>query len=123
MATLSTIKKEELIAKDIQYQIERGFITFKQKLTARTTAKNYSVSRGTARVALRRLKKQGLVSRKPAAGYFVNCGKHDPLLNLISSFSNKINYLHIPHHFIKYEILRYKLIDTDKELSEKSRVF
>ena len=122
MSTLSAIKKEELIAKDIQYQIEQGFITFKQKLTERTTAKNYSVSRGTARMALKRLEKQGLISRKPAAGYFVNCGKHEPLLNLISSFSNKLDYLHIPHHFIKYEVLRYKLIDTDKDLSGKLKV-
>lgn len=122
MAILSAIKKEELIAKDIQYQIEQGFIKYEQKLTERTTAKNYSVSRGTARMALKRLEKQGLISRKPAAGYFVNYRKHEPLLNLINSFSNKLDYLNISQHDTKYEILRYKFIDTDKELSEKLKV-
>lgn len=122
MAILSAIRKEELIAKDIQYQIEQGFIKYEQKLTERTTAKNYSVSRGTARMALKRLEKQGLISRKPAAGYFVNYRKHEPLLNLINSFSNKLDYLNISQHDTKYEILRYKFIDTDKELSEKLKV-
>lgn len=119
---MSAIRKEELIAKDIQYQIERGFIKYEQKLTERTTAKNYSVSRGTARMALKRLEKQGLISRKPAAGYFVNYRKHEPLLNLINSFSNKLDYLNISQHDTKFEILRHKFIDTDKELSEKLKV-
>lgn len=119
---MSAIRKEELIAKDIQYQIEQGFIKYEQKLTERTTAKNYSVSRGTARMALKRLEKQGLISRKPAAGYFVNYRKHEPLLNLINSFSNKLDYLNISQHDAKYEILSQKSIDTDKELSEKLKV-
>lgn len=119
---MANIRKEELLAKDIQYQIEQGYIKYDQKLTERTTAKNYSVSRGTARMALKRLEKQGFISRKPATGYFVNYTKHEPLLNLINSFSTKLDYLHIPHHHIQYEILKYKTIDTDKELSEKLKV-
>lgn len=119
---MSEIKKEELVAKDIQYQIEQGLINSGQKLSERSVAKKYVISRGTARMAMQRLEKEGFIEPKQAVGYFVNLPKQEPLLNFINSFSDKLESFSIPDLSHSVKILSTKFIDTDKELSEKLKV-
>lgn len=119
---MSAITKEELVAKDIQYKVEQGIIESGYKLSERTVAKDYSISRGTARKALQRMEKEGLVIRKQAVGYFIDRPKQEPLLDFINSFSDKFSYLSLPDYFNKLKIFDCKIIDTDKELSEKLKV-
>lgn len=119
---MSAIRKEELVAKDIQYKIEQGIIESGHKFSERTVAKYYSISRGTARKALHRLEKEGLVKRKQAVGYFSDRPKQEPLLNFINAFSDKFSYLTSPDYSNEYKVFDCKIIDTDKELSEKLKV-
>lgn len=119
---MSAIRKEELVAKDIQYKIEQGIIESGHKLSERTVAKDYSISRGTARKALQRMEKEGLVKRKEAVGYFIDRPKQEPLLDFINAFSDKFSYLSLPHYSDKYKVFDCKIIDTDKEISEKLKV-
>lgn len=119
---MSAIRKEELVAKDIQYKIDQGLISSGQKLSERSIAKEYAISRGTARTALQRLEKEGLIKSKQAVGYFINQPKKEPLLNFINYFSDKFAALSIPNEAQTINILSTKLIDTDKELSEKLKV-
>lgn len=119
---MSAIRKEELVAKDIQYKIDQGQINSGQKLSERSIAKEYAISRGTARIALQRLEKEGLIKSKQAVGYFVSQPKKEPLLNFINFFSDKFAALSMPNEAQTTNILSAKLIDTDKELSEKLKV-
>lgn len=119
---MSAIRKEELVAKEIQYQIEEGLINSGQKLSERSIAKKYAISRGTARMAMHRLEKEGFIEPKQAVGYFINQPKKEPLLNFINYFSDKFATLSMPNENQTINILSTKLIDTDKELSEKLKV-
>lgn len=119
---MSAIRKEELVAKEIQYQIEERLINSGQKLSERSIAKKYAISRGTARMAMHRLEKEGFIEPKQAVGYFINQPKKEPLLNFINYFSDKFATLSMPNENQTINILSTKLIDTDKELSEKLKV-
>lgn len=119
---MSAIRKEELVAKEIQYQVEEGLINSGQKLSERSIAKKYAISRGTARMAMHRLEKEGFIEPKQAVGYFINQPKKEPLLNFINYFSDKFATLSMPNENQTINILSTKLIDTDKELSEKLKV-
>lgn len=116
---MTSLNKEELVAKDLQYKIYKNILQSNDKISERSISTNYNISRGTARCALTRLEKMGVLHKVESIGYFVNSPKKDHLINFISNFNKTYSYLNLNPDVDQYDILTEKFIDTDKILSQR----
>ena len=116
---MTRLNKEELVAKDLQYKIYKNVLQTDDKISERSISNSYVISRGTARCALTRLEKMGVIRKRESIGYFVNYPKKDHFINFISKFNKIYSYLNLNPDFDKYDILSERFIDTNKILSQK----
>jgi len=116
---MASLNKEELVAKDLQYKIYKNILKSNDKISERSISASYGISRGTARCALTRLEKMGILFKVESIGYFVNSPKKDHLINFISNFNKTFSYLKQNSTLDKYDILTERFVDTDKILSQK----
>lgn len=117
---MKLINKDELIAKEIRYDIFFSHAKEGDKLPSeRKLSEKYGVQRATIRLALQRLEREGIIEVRQRSGYYIRPKRVDEDLREVLSLSEKIKGL---GKNIQNKLLGFERIEVDKKLSQEVKL-